>query len=150
DAADPVHGAEPWALPIGRTGAFVAEAIGSGCAGSSGTAPRLAATAAPVAGNAAFALRCTGARSNAVGVVLFVHRGLWLDLDDCVLTALPADVTVTVPTDVTGSVTLPIPVPNDPGLVGGLLRSQTLVLDPGAPLLGAFAASNALEIVIGR
>lgn len=52
-------------------------------------------------------------------------------------------------TDGAGSASLPVILPADPSLVGLELSAQALVGDPGGPLLGILALTNALELVVG-
>ncbi|MBZ0150741.1 MAG: hypothetical protein K8J09_04345, partial [Planctomycetes bacterium] len=62
---------------------------------------------------------------------------------------LPVLIAGSVLTDAVGSGTYPLAVPNDPLLVGANLCFQWIVLVPVGPLLGAFDASNGLQIGIG-
>ena len=45
---------------------------------------------------------------------------------------------------------VPVPIPNDPGLIGGEMFLQAAVTDPGGCALGHFSTSRGLWLVVNR
>lgn len=53
-------------------------------------------------------------------------------------------------TNVNGTATLPVPLPNQPALLGAEAFTHWLVADAQGAAFGFLAASDALHVVVGR
>ncbi|MBK8978688.1 MAG: exo-alpha-sialidase [Planctomycetes bacterium] len=120
---------------------------GTATAGSGRLAPTIATTGGlPAVGNASFALRADATLGGAVvgeilGLAAVVRPVAGIDLlvDPLVLTTALASGTGPG----AGQAVFPLPIPNDPGLVGVRLLAQMVTADPGAPQ--GLAASDGLQ-----
>ena len=57
---------------------------------------------------------------------------------------------LTLVTDAAGAGSAPLPIPADPSYVGLNLFYQWVIVDAGGGILGAFSASDALQVVLGN
>ena len=129
----------------------LAQPCGSGCAGTGGLVPVLAATGLPTAGNAAFATQI----SNALGLVPW-FIGLSLGNAE---TALNGSCTLYLDdpisfillfTDASGQGSFNLPIPTAPPDFSGLdIYFQGAVFDPNGLFAPGISFSNALRIQIG-
>jgi len=128
-----------------------------GCAGTHGM-PLLAATSLPRIGQFLH-LSMTSLPINAPGLLLFgASRTAWgllplpLRLDAIGMTGcqllVSGDVLLGLPSSgATGSVLLSVPLPNDPGLVGGVFFNQAFLLDLGANAGGVIATNGGWGLI---
>ena len=134
------------------TGTAVFGRSSAGCTG------RLAisVTSMPRAGNADFALTCSNAPANACACVglaaaalstplRFLGVDIWFDASAVWFVALPGQ------SNSLGAAEIPLPIPQDPWLVGQRLYAQFVWAGPASPPpcppLG-LSASNALEVLV--
>ncbi len=144
-AADPVAGSELHSFGLRDVGAFAVEPYGPGCGADveviSG-APRLGATFGLTAisepASVGGVLVGSGADSLRFGV------GCAWGVGGTPFGLGPLQ------TDPTGRAALSIPVPADAALLGARIDLQVFVAVPGGPLLGALAATPAVEVIVGR
>lgn len=142
-ADDGTNGREPWRM----AGPAIARPFGQGCAGRTGV-PRLAANDAPFSGNTPFALVVTGAPAGGGTFLLLGIGGSTMTFGPCSLLVTPV-VAFGRTADGGGIATFTLGVPTDPALVGARLLTQGAVVDPPAPVVGAIALTNGVEILIG-
>ena len=114
--------------------------------------PFVAAVTGPVAlGNSALEVRLTGVTGASAAVLdIGVPDGTPLPCGTCRIMLPLVQIAATIHADV--AIT-PFPVPCEPGLIGGRLEVQFLVLDPGAnvcPLVRDVAFSDRLELEFGH
>ncbi|MCA9283861.1 MAG: hypothetical protein KDA22_01505, partial [Phycisphaerales bacterium] len=128
-----------------------AQSFGSGCAGTGGLVPALAATGgAPTVGNNAFGTELTQARSFAPCLMLWSASQATLALGDCeVLVGLPAASALRF-TDGSGTDTWTFGIPNDPALLCVELFFQASVFDPNGSFSSLLAFSDAMRLRIGQ
>ncbi len=146
---DGINGSEPWVYDASGLPLAFVQTYGLGCLGSNGV-PTIAATGLPQLGNAGFAIRLTQALPSTLAVLVTSEGSTNINLGGCyLLLDLPIVFGPTFATDAAGQVNVPLPIPNNPALVGYSLFCQWAVLDPAGPLLGALASSNGLQAQIG-
>ena len=139
---DELAGAEPHVFSLIDLGGFVAEPYGQGCGariGSSGQA-RLGETLDITLRADAFAPS---------GLFVSLHQDFALLGGGC--TAQIGAVAGGFPatTDGAGEAKIPLPIPNQPSLVGVATYWQWASLSMGGPFSGAAKLSDGLEVVIG-
>jgi hypothetical protein len=142
--------------------------LGAGTAGTGGFVPRLWAEGSlprMTSGSPGFTIGgdrtvgFDGANSNLPGVVVPVLGfgsfpvpfigGTWYPSILLPTVQLPVVLGAGTPgVGGTGSWTLPVPLPADPSLVGGLLVFQCVVLDEGAPDLSGWVLSDAISVLL--
>jgi len=116
---------------------------GSGVVSSAGQMPVLGPVGGfPRLGNALYGLRTTDALGNAPIVYALGVSTLPGPVLVQPVVFVPATATAT------GAHDLPLPIPSNPSLHGGVVRAQTLILDPAAPLL--LSATQGLEVRVCR
>ncbi len=144
-------GDEPWTAPLQPTGVASTHAHGDAlCAGTFGLAPSASANGLPQHGNAAFAIDLGNARAASLAVLALSLAPADLPLDTCRVLVLPPIVMAgALVTDAVGFCRTPFPIPANTGLIGFAAYCQYAVLDPSGPLLGAFAASNGIAVLVG-
>jgi ELWxxDGT repeat protein len=124
--------------------------FGHGCPGTGG---RVAAIdsfgGAPRIGNADFGISLGNARPVAPAILLLDLTSMPLQIGGCTLFVLPL-VTFGAVTDAVGSARFPLPLPDDPSVVGVDLFGQWAVVDPAGSLFGALALSDALRVTLER
>ena len=150
-ANEGINGLEPWVYDTATAGLAFVLPYGTACTGTPGL-PEIGANGLPTIDNAAFEV----AVSNALPLSLAVPAGavgpnninlgggcrLWLDFPYVLLPAAFVDAT--------GNAVSPLPIPNNPNLVGYNLFFQWAVLDPAGPFLGDFALSGGLQVQLGN
>lgn len=141
---DGVTGTELWALDRSTLPGAWTEVVGDGCAGTYGE-PVLEPVGVPSIGNPNFALDIRSAYEGspfallvgapAAGAPAFNGCRFWVAPPQAVLSAV---------TNSHGASSIPLQVPNDPGLAGLVLAAQAIVLDPGGALLDSFAFTGGI------
>ena len=140
-ADDVLHGRELHSVPLAAIGAWVAEPFGFGCGA------RVARSGEATLG-ATLTVELEDASPAAPALLFYSAEATWLPLGSCeLLLAVPRYLTART-TSTTGAAQVGVSVPNDASLVGEMLHFQWLVAG-GGELLGAFGASDGLEVVIG-
>lgn len=126
--------------------------VGTGTPGTGGVVPRLWATTTPRPGEASFGFELDRGLGGGFGAVLLSLGSANLNLGGLRLLVDPGRV-IFAPSFALagagpggGSATQPLPLPNDPGLLGFSLWAQGIVVDPAGGFVG-IAASPALRIV---
>jgi ELWxxDGT repeat protein len=149
-ADDSIHGSEPWIVSLATLGATLAEPYGSGCAGTGGSAPRLAPRGVPRVGNPSFGFSIDNARPSAATLGLFALRRQALGLGICeLLVDAPLLMSLAATLDAQGRALVVVPLAQDPAFLGAEVFVQWLVEDP-AGYLGAIALTNGLHILVGN
>jgi ELWxxDGT repeat protein len=149
-AEDPVAGYELFGVPVRATGGALAEPYGNGCAGSNGV-PRIDARGVPAPGASDFAVEVHGALPYSGAVLLLSDAAAEIQVGACTLLVDPGFfLGFAAAIDGVGEGALPLPLPNDPSLLGGQLFMQWLVADPSGQLLGLASMSNGLMVLIGQ
>jgi hypothetical protein len=104
----------------------------------------------PQIGNQSFGLDVAAALGGSLSVLLFgpeqsfPFAGGTIYVNPILAFALPLGGPAGVPG--AGSATFPIPLPNDPALIGGMLPGQAVILDASGTV--GFALTTAVRIVI--
>lgn len=147
---DAISGREPWVFdPVNGSLAFVLP-YGHGCAGSNGTPEFGPSIGLPTVGNAAFAVTLTHAMPFTVAVEVAAEGSTDIPLGVChLLLGGPLLFGPLVLVDAAGFGTAPLPIPNDPLLVGYNLFLQWAVVDPLGDLFDTLAVSNGLQMQVG-
>ncbi len=148
---DGQRGIEPWSLPLAELGGHRAHTFGGGCARANGARPRADHLGAPVLGDATFAATVRDGRASSAG-------GLLIDFaiqptrmpSGCVLWLSSAPIAFATTTDAAGTAQVALPIPVDPLLVGAAFFGQWILAEPQGQLAGVLAASDVLEVVVGR
>lgn len=147
-ADDPVFGRELHALELADFGLGGAEPFGQGCSGS-GFEPTIGWAGSAGLGQL-LELQLDDAAPGALSLALVSGEFAFLPLPANCLTYLAAPTLLgSTVADGSGAATLPVPIPDVPALLGAAYFLQWISAEPGGPLLGAFAASDALELVLG-
>jgi ELWxxDGT repeat protein len=147
-AYDPQVGFELFGLPFALVDDWVAMPLGIGCAGSNGVAPRLGTTGSATPGSL-LTVELTDAAALSP-VLHFQSPGqARLDLGPCAIQLETPLFAAASLSDGAGAASLPVNVPNAPGLIGLGLWLQSLVLDAGGEFAGFASVGPALEIRIG-
>jgi len=124
-------------------------AYGVACRGSASRLASVGWQGLPVPGNDTFTLTVGNARASTPVAMLVGVTAINLPLDafgmpTCVLLTQPL-VSIPASTTATGFAQVPFAIPPDPGLAGGRLFVQWLVIDPGANL-AALVTSNGADV----
>ena len=133
---------------------------GAGCAGQGGFVPEIGANGVAAVGSAGFAIELSSAAPGTLtGLLLGTARGVGAPFSlprsfggGCALlhsADLPAGSVVTTGGAAgSGTANLPLPVPNDPGLVGAVLFAQWAQIDPASssPLGITFSDAGVVAI----
>lgn len=144
-------GSEPYAVRLTWFGAAFDEPYGTGCKGAAGIPVLRGIGGAPKLGTSNFALDLTKARPKAVAVFALSAAPATLPIGRCtLLVSLAGSVLEGRLTDANGAARIPLAVPNNPSLVGINFYTQAIVIDPNGSLLGQFALSNGLRVLVGR
>ena len=138
---------------VAKGGAFAP--FGTGCAGALGI-PELSSGAVRPTPGASFSLQIDKLPSGAAFIVLGFANDLWgpftlpYDLGSVGMTGCDLLIAPAVTAAIAGSpsATLPLQIPNDPGLIGGYVYAQGFVPDPSANSLG-LSVSNGGRIRVG-
>lgn len=146
--AEQSTGAELLALPVADTGAWVLEPYGHGCPGTGALSPGLSGVGPAVLGGS-FDLELEDALGGAAAALVWAPQRLAVPYGGgCSLyVGVPFSLVAVVATELDGSLSLGLPVPDEPALAGIPIHFQGLVQDPQA-YLGA-AATNGLEVLFG-
>ena len=148
-ANDGAIGSELYALRLRSERASMADLLGDGCRGSTGT-PRMRADVGPRLG-AAFAIDLDRARPNAP--VFIAHAFGIVPNGDRAGCAPALDLTVGTSlfllADGSGHAATSLSVPNAPFALGLELYSQWVVVDPAGGFLGGLALSPVLDWLVG-
>jgi hypothetical protein len=135
-------------------------AIGEACAGSWGQVPVLGAKESPAVGNANFAIEAHGTAPSTQTVMLLGANPNWVPVDlgfmgvpGCKLFVEPL---MTFPGQASagdakraeGVLIQPLPIPNDPGMVGGRVQLQVAIVDLNNGRPTPLTLTNALGITI--
>lgn len=148
-ARDAVHGREPWVLPIADAGGWLARPYGNGCSATVDV-PRIEGNGPARVASAGFAAIVRDAPASAGLRMLAGARPDRTPLaGSCTLWLADPFPIATTRTDAAGIARVPVPIPNDPTLVGVEFRLQALVAQPGGPLVGALATTGGLHVSIG-
>jgi ELWxxDGT repeat protein len=147
-ADDGVTGQELWSMPLSMLGNASVEPLGRGCAGSAGV-PELGSNAPHLGQPLTFTLQ----HAPAVVPVVFAFASLRVPIalpSGCVQQLSFGAVTALAISDLRGTATLALTVPNAPALVGASLIAQVAALDPFGTAIPGVAASNGLRVFVGR
>ncbi|QDU65909.1 ELWxxDGT repeat protein [Engelhardtia mirabilis] len=147
-ALDSSLGVELFSLPIASFGGWVAEPFGSGCPGSTGQPPSMAASGAALLGSQ-LTVEVGAAAPASVVAHYFSTDNASTGLGGCDLYLAAPTLLAMGGTDGSGSTSLPLAIPNDPVLAGQGLWIQSVAIDPGGALFGLAGLTPALEIVLG-
>lgn len=121
----------------------------AGCPGTNGV-PRLTTRGQPTLGNAAFAVDLQSARAASTALFLLDRNGTSTPLPGgCTLFSGPAPVIAIHSTDAAGAATQGLAVPNQPWLLGVVLRTQWAVADPNGAFQQTLSMSNGCYLVLG-
>lgn len=148
-AEDGIRGQEPRVLSLAALGAPVADVLGTGCPGQHGRVPQLTADGMPRVAAASFALRLRDARPQAGFAVWLAAAPARLQLGSCMMHTDAPLLTLVGQTNNLGEGYLPIPMPNNPQLLGLEAVAQALVVDSQGAYQGLFAFSGGLWLVVG-
>jgi hypothetical protein len=129
--------------------------FGEGCAGASGAVPGLGLSGSPALGGTTDVWVSNARPSSATQILLGVDNAPPLPQDltafgmpGCRLYVAPLDALAGL-TDAVGVLRLALTIPNRPDLVGAILYSQALVVDPGANAAG-LVTTNYGRLLVGR
>jgi len=130
----------------------VSETFGTVCPMTSGHTPRMDTVGDAVVGTTNYSIEYNGAPAGSTGL-LFYSPGLGIGTlgKGCALYfAAPFFLYPGFAvSDLAGHGSLPVPVPNDPGLAGLALYFQYLISDPGGVIYEIMAPTDGLEVVLG-
>ncbi|MCA8968917.1 MAG: hypothetical protein KDC95_04010 [Planctomycetes bacterium] len=147
---DGIHGGEPYAFSLVQFGGTLVEEYGVGCKGGAGI-PRLTAVGAPAIGNSSFALEISKLMPNGIAIQVVSAKPAAISLPPCTLLVdLSGAISEGKVADASGVVSIPLPVPLDPKLLGIQFYSQAISIDNAGALLQKFALSNGLRVLVGR
>ena len=120
-------------------------------AGTGGASPALWASTTPRPGESSFAFEVENGLGSAIGAVLISILPADVPLGTLRLNVDPGTLLASQPLslDAMGSGAVPLPLPNDPALVGFTLHSQGLVIDPAGGFVG-IAATPGLRVTPAR
>ncbi|MBK8975790.1 MAG: hypothetical protein IPM29_07675 [Planctomycetes bacterium] len=145
--ADGVHGLELWRVALAELGGSNQAAYGEGC---SSTAPIALTTARRAAIGATFVVRASPVAPLATAVLLIGIGPAEIPLNgSCSLLTQPLLSASTVSRG-DGTAAFPIPLANDPALVGAMVCCQAIAAAPGGAAYGVVDLSHGLQVVVGR
>ena len=141
-------GSELYGLPVASTGAWVLEPYGQGCPGTGDLSPSLFGTGPALLGGS-FDLELEDALGGAAAALVWAPQRIAVPYGGgCSLyVGVPFGLIAVVATELDGTLSLTLPIPDEPALAGIPIHFQGLVQDPLA-FLGA-AATNGLETLFG-
>jgi len=147
---DGISGREPWVYDPSTAGVAFVLPYGKACNGSSG-APSIGAIGLPSLGNASFAITLANALPQAFvfQTISFAPGNIQFSSSCRQLVAYPVILGATLFTDANGFASVPFAIPNAPAYLGLNLFYQWAIVDPAGGIFGTFAASNALQVVLG-
>ena len=150
-ANDGAHGTELFALPLAAVGATLVERHGTGCPGTAARVPRVTWTGLPQLGAGGFGVGVADARPAASAVLAASAQRAALPLDGgCTWLVQAPPVALLLQTTGAGTAFYPVPIPNDPALLGGECAFQFGILDPNGAFGGVACFSDGLFVVAGR
>lgn len=125
--------------------------VGTGCAGTAGNVPQIAASGLPTFGNPSFAVTLSNGRPNAAAFLAIAPALSPVPLGfGCTLYLGPLLPLLPTSTSASGAASVGFAIPMDvPPFAGLDLFFQYAVLDPFGAYFGTYALSNALRIQIG-
>ncbi len=146
-ATDDVYGRELRGISLSAARAASVQRMQGGCAGAAGL-PRLDVLAAPLLGTQGFGYRLAGAGGSVPVALLLgseLGRATLLDCD-----VAPAGVVTSLMsfTNLAGSATVSLPIPNESTLLGLQLTGQGFALEQN--VARGFSGSDAVFAVVGR
>lgn len=148
-ADDGIHGRELWAFPTTITLAAVTETVSPPCAQGQ-PHPQITSQSIPRVGNPSFAIGVADAPANSFAVLFASFDVQEQQIGGCTFwPQLPALFAATV-TSVTGTASLPVPIPAQPFLAGVQLWAQWGVVQLGGPVFSLVNPSDALFVQIGK
>jgi hypothetical protein len=137
-----VHPAQPRAL---------VEYFGSGCPGTSGNVPQIAAVGLPTIGNTAFEVEVSNARALSTAVLVFGNDQVEMGVGTlgCTFYVGGDRRQVFAFTDATGAASALTPIPNIWNLEGKNYYAQWVVFDPNGNVGGLYSLSDAMRVKLG-
>ena len=146
-ADDGTTGSELHAVALADIPEYLAEPLGTGCPGTGGLVPTIAAGGAPVVG-APFTVELAQALPASPALLLVSLGSGHLDAGGgCTLHVAPGFAALALATDAGGQASAGF-VPA-PGQVGLYAVFQYVAVDPGGAFSGLLSATGALEVVVG-
>ena len=129
----------------------LAQIVGTGCAGTGGNVPQIAASGLPTFGNPSFAVTLSNGRPTAAAFLAIAPALSPVPLGfGCTLYLGPLLPLLPTSTNGSGAASVAFAIPADvPPFAGLDLFFQYAVLDPFGAYFGTYALSNALRIQIG-
>ncbi len=127
------------------------DVYGFGCPGTAGRSPTIGAGGNPgvaLVGNSNFTIELGDTPPSAPAAFL-LSGAPSPALFPCGLHIGPILFSVGVPTSPAGEFTLPLPVPNNPNLVGATFYNQWAVVDPVGPFLNFLTLTQGLKVRVG-
>lgn len=124
---------------------------GAGCGPSTGgPVPAIGAQSLPVVGNGTFGVTVSdGPASSPAFLVLALARANITVGPGCnQLLAVPLDTLAFALADANGDLSIPVPIPGDPALVGLVGYFQWVLADPNGPVRGTFTLSEGLAVEV--
>ena len=148
-ADDGISGVEPWLYDPSSAGVAFALPYGPSCLGTAG-GPTIGAVGLPQLGSTTFAITLDHALPGTFAFQLVSFVSSNIAIGGCrQLVGFPLVTGASLFTDAAGHGASPFPIPGDPAYVGLNMFFQWGVIDPQGHILGAFAASNALQVRVG-
>ncbi len=139
-----VYGTELFALPVVATGASVAEAFGTGCAGTNGV-PSMITSGAPADGQL-FTIGLENAAPSALTYLVVSTTAGTQPLGECALLPVPP-LLVPMSTDTEGAASVSFTA--DASFIGLRLIVQWATFDAGGEFINKASLTSGLEIVFG-
>ncbi|MCR9245996.1 MAG: hypothetical protein NXI31_13270 [bacterium] len=146
-ANDGVHGRELWRVDLGATGAAYVQDYGSGCLGAGGFA-RLGTNTAPTIGSSLFGIVLDQVAPNTLTAISLGSDTASIDIGGCQLLVNGILASTVGLSNGSGTASMQVSLPNDPGLVGFRFTAQGAAID-GAAAAG-FVTSGGLIVTVGR
>jgi ELWxxDGT repeat protein len=146
-----VTGIEPWVLDAEQEDLPFVLPFGDGCATPGTATPKIGALGMPTLANPSFAVTVERAPAGTIAVPAGANLPAQLPLaNGCTIWIAPPPILLSASfTNASGRAMTPVPVPNDPLLLGGSVFFQWAVFTPGGPFLGDFSLSGGLHVQIG-
>ena len=147
---DGTLGIELHRLDLARLGVPLVAEVGTGCAGTNQVVPSCSARGLPRLGEAGFAVSLQHARAQSPAAFALSEGRSDLALLACTFHLAAPVFSIAHLTDGTGLAQQPLPIPNQPVLLGLELFVQWGVKDPQGAYARSFAFSNALQLLVGQ